>query len=287
MDCANCNEPVLDGAQCTVCKSYYDFKCAGITKTAYKALGTGRSKSSWKCSPCCTKKDSVTDSLISKLDSLGNQLDTIQSDIKGIKCSCEVTNTKLESLGARLDGVDLRVTGLEGTTSSLVSQVDSILEQAISRDQWTRLSNVEIKGVPVKPNENLFDIVAKIGDVIGYAVPKCSLSYVSRIPTRNNKEKSVIATFVNRYAKEDFVAAARLKKVLTAQDIGFSSRDSRVYVNDHLCPEYKKLLNDTKALAKERGFQYVWVKFAKIHVRRNDKSNTIVINSSVDLNKLR
>ncbi|CAG4932255.1 unnamed protein product [Parnassius apollo] len=54
--------------------------------------------------------------------------------------------------------------------------------------------------------------------------------------THFGKDKSIIVNFINRYIKEEFVAAARSKKFMTAKDIGFVGNEQRLYVNDHLTP---------------------------------------------------
>lgn len=93
-------------------------------------------------------------------------------------------------------------------------------------------------------------------------------------------------SFTNRYVKEEFVAAARAYKTLSASEIGFQDSQQRVFVNDHLTAESKNLLTKTKAIAKAKDFSYVWVKFGKIHVRKNDTSSIIIITKDSDLNKV-
>lgn len=195
----------------------------------------------------------------------------------------------MEEFSARVEGVESRVTCLEASLTDLVhmrSQIDACHRNDMIRDQLSRLNNVEIKGVPLKKTENLFDVVEKIGSCINYKVAKPQINYVSRIPTFSGQEKSIVVSFINRYVKEDFVAAARLLKSLSAADIGFAANGQRIYVNDHLSPDYKKLLTQVKQIAKDKEYQFTWVKFSKIHVRKTDTSHVITIRSESDLNKL-
>lgn len=312
MNCATCSELFNDGVQCGSCKKHFDFGCANITETGYRRLGPER-RATWKCPACRLLSPSTSsapgtqspepslEAVMAKLNSMSLLLESLPGlieDVKGIKAdvaklqvSSKGTSKRLQEFDHSLTEMNTRVTSLEAVSCDLVavkSQLISSQRSEITRDQWSRLNNVEIKGVPMKKNENLYELVDKIGTCINYKVAKNQINYVSRIPSHNkSNEKSIVVSFLNRYVKEDFVASARLIKSLSPVDLGFAGApNQRIFVNDHLSPEYKKLLTQTKQIAKEKGYQYTWVKFSKIHVRKNDTSHVIVINYEKDLNKL-
>ncbi|KAL4720002.1 hypothetical protein ACJJTC_002382 [Scirpophaga incertulas] len=153
-------------------------------------------------------------------------------------------------------------------------------------EQWARLNNVEIKGVPSKKNENLFSILERMTKATDFAFSKLQVNYIARVPTHNSKNKHIVVSFINRYVKEEFVSAARSKKYITLADLDLGDSSTRVFVNDHLTAENKKLLNTVKSVAKEKNFAYVWVKYSKIHVRKNDTSPVMVIAKESDLNRI-
>ncbi|CAG9138648.1 unnamed protein product [Plutella xylostella] len=167
----------------------------------------------------------------------------------------------LDDFVNKLKLIDGRVKDLEATKVELATtkeQLLSIQRSLLAKDQWSRANNVEIKGVPMKKTENLFKLVEAISTHVNYDFPKSQINYVSRLPTYNSKEKSILISFVNRYVKEDFVAAARGMKSIQASDIGFNDSNNRIFVNDHLSSEQKKLLNETKTAAKIKQYLYVW-----------------------------
>ena len=141
--------------------------------------------------------------------------------------------------------------------------------------------------MPYKKMENLFSIAENIGKAVKFNISKSQINYIARIPTHATKEKSIIIGFNNRYEKEDFVAASRAFKNFYTNDLpGFDDTHTRVFINDHLSPHTKQLLTKTKLVAKERNCQFVWVKYCKIHVRKNENSSVLIINKESDLNKL-
>lgn len=132
----------------------------------------------------------------------------------------------------------------------------------------------------------MFTIVENICKAVDYSFPRTSINYISRVPVQNSKEKLIIVGFVNRYIKEDFVASARKIKKLKANQIGFENSTQSVFVNDHLTPDLKKMLTKTKSTLTARGYSYVWVKYGKIHVRKDENAKVFVVHRETDLNKL-
>ncbi|CAG9133616.1 unnamed protein product [Plutella xylostella] len=309
MLCRDCNQTSGDGATCTSCKKDLCFSCANLTERGYRNLGTER-RAAWKCPKCrisspkvqssaLHKKESSIEDVLGVLDTMAKKLDVLpqlMSDVNDMKTkmddvvkSCEFACHKVDEFEAKLSGVCDQLASLEAakaTITALQSAVDSLQHEHNEKDQWSRLNNVEIKGVPMKNNENLFKIVESLSGHVGFPIEKSQINFVTRVPVYNSKEKSILIGFVNRYAKEDFVAAGRAKKDLKACDIGYSNCEHRVYFNDHLSPGNKRLLSRVKEFAREKNFRYVWVKHAKIHVRKNDGSPAIVVKSVEGLNKL-
>lgn len=152
-------------------------------------------------------------------------------------------------------------------------------------EQRSRLNNIEIKGVPLHSSENLFSILDKIGNIIQCQIPKEQISYIARVPMRSDsRNKTIICSVVNSYLKQDFIAAAKKHKNITVNELGLHG-DSKIFINDHLTTSNKLLLNKTKSLARERGFEFVWVQACKIFVRKSQTSPKYQIRTEEDLKK--
>lgn len=313
MKCASCDIDFNDGVQCTSCLRHLDFGCASITEAGWRKLGNDR-RAVWRCPKCRISSPSLTpspspapapegtvslDTVLSEireikaqlagLPSLTRDVKCIKEELKELRTSNEFESKRLDDFSVKIAGIESRVVGLEQlqeSVCSLQSDVDFIKSELSASDQRTRLNNVEIKGIPIKKDENLFTVLDKISQKVNFTFPKTQINYISRIPLFNTKDKAIVVSFLNRYVKEDFVAAARSVKTLSTLELGFEGQSNRVYVNDHLNADSKKLLNKTRALAKDREFKYVWVKHGKIHVRKQEGSAVLVISNEKDLNKL-
>lgn len=305
--CALCSISFSDGVQCAKCRKYLDFGCAGISENGWRRLGSDR-RSAWKCpscrisspapSPVKTPEPASIETILYEirdikvqlagLPSLFESIKTITAELNDLRASHDFNCSQLDDFSSKLTRLETRVVTLENlqdSVRSLQSDVEIIKSELSATDQRSRLNNIEVKGIPLKKNENLFSIVDKISDKINYSLHRSQVNYISRVPTYNAKDKSIIIGFLNRYVKEDFVAAARLCKNLSTHDLGIDGPSIRIFINDHLNADSKKLLNRTRLLAKEKDIRYVWVKHGKIHVRKQDGSPVFIINKEKDLNK--
>ncbi|XP_049886801.1 uncharacterized protein LOC126381350 [Pectinophora gossypiella] len=243
-------------------------------------------------SPTPTQRTPVTlEQVMAELNSIKKTLAPLLNVMEGIqeikneiletKTSVSEVSSKLQSLKERL----LVVERARDDATKLEDRISRIEADVNERNQWTRLNNIEIKGVPIKERENLLEIVSKLGAKIMYPVAKQNINFVTRVLSQNNKSKPIIVSFVNRYFKEDFVAAARQFKKLYPCDIGLQGL-SQIFVNDHLTVQNKMLLTDAKKIAKEHNYEYVWVKNSKIFARKNSSSKVIAIKGLKDLDKI-
>ncbi|CAG9136039.1 unnamed protein product [Plutella xylostella] len=302
--CGSCEEEVTDAILCAVCDKYYDFGCAGITESKYRRLGE-RKKREWSCHTCnfnsptddvpppstsTTSTPPTLEMVMQRLDSLSLQLAPLKS-LEVIKSDISKLKTSTNNIAKRIDTLEARVTKVEDTQPETGLLKDKILqlESALElKDQWLRSNNCEIKGIPQKHGENLYDLLSKVGESISYPVTKEKINFIARVPIRDGGKsttKPIIVSFTNRYDKENFVAAGRAKKDLNLSNIGLQGT-SRIFINDHLTAQQKHLLGSAKSLAKEKDFQYIWVNHGKILARRNATSPVVQIKTHNDLAKI-
>ncbi|KAJ8723721.1 hypothetical protein PYW07_007701 [Mythimna separata] len=308
--CGACEDPLSDGAHCTVCNRELHFHCAGITETGYRKLGDR--KHTWRCSKCkisasnqppvSPRPESESAILLeiralaeklAPLDFLKEEITVLRAEFTDLRLSLSETNKELKDFNAKIRDMEARLKHVEKVQEQvdiLQTRLDKLEDENNTKEQWTRMNNIEIKGIPQSNHENLFDIVGKIGTKIAYPVSKAQINFINRVPTREkDRAKPIIVSFCNRYVKEDFIAAARLLSKaapLTTGQIGLAG-NQRIYVNDHLTLQNKALLSKTKKAAAETDFRYVWVKHSKVHARKDDTSPAIVLKSEKDLIKIK
>lgn len=215
--------------------------------------------------------------LLSKLPKFVNAAKSNKNDILELKLACEFNSAKRDEFESRIVSVQSKVSSISQSQNNIsFEEIASPKKDNAHREQRSRLNNVEVKSVPMRNSKYLFSVTENISIAIGYSFPQTQINYIARLPTHNSKSKSI--SFINRYIKEECVAEARAKKRLLAHDIAFAGYDNQVYINDHQISETKKLLTRVNELAKTKNYRYVWVKYCKIHIRKNDTSPTHMYN---------
>ncbi|KAI5634615.1 hypothetical protein NE865_12678 [Phthorimaea operculella] len=311
--CSSCGNEVNDFIQCGECNNYLDFDCAGITEVGWRRLGARQA--AWCCPTCkigapnsnlnpdknegnsakstpSSPQPVTLEQVMQELTTIKNTLATLpalQAGIQAVRDDIGKINTSVSELSKKVKILEDKVKVAEGTQEAVLkleARVVQLEEDLNEKNQWARLNNVEIKGVPLKDRENLFDIVSKIGSKVMFPISKQSINFLARIPSKDDKSKPIIVSFVNRYAKEDFVAAARSTRKIYPADIGLEG-NNQIFVNDHLTIRNKLLLNEAKKLKLQYNYQYAWVKNSKIFVRKDDHSKIIAIKNAEDLTKIR
>ncbi|CAG9782433.1 unnamed protein product [Diatraea saccharalis] len=289
MKCAVCDSVFDDGVQCGVCKKYLDFGCANISEAGYKKLGADR-RAAWKCpqckqsrlSPAPSNDSSILENILRELRDVKNQLaklstlvdevKCIKQELSGLKESCEFNGDQLDKQAVRISNLEQKIPDMQKVESSIeatTTDINALKKGLALRDQWTRLNNIEVKGVPVKTNENLYSIVESLTKVVGYSFPKSQINYIARVPIQNSKEKYIVINFVNRYIKEEFIAAARAMKHITSADIGFAGNSQRTTKLNH------KFLNSSSLgnLKRQMGMRFEDRQPPTQHFSHHDNGN--------------
>lgn len=152
-------------------------------------------------------------------------------------------------------------------------------------EQYSRLNNVEIKGLPATVRERAHDMAIKIAEAIEVPLDLAEIDIAHSVPTKKENEVNIIVRFMSRSKRNVFLAAAKKLKLSTSK-IGFEGPDQRVYVNEHLTPENKRLLGATISRKKQVSWKHVWTRNGAVFARKTDDSNVLRIYSLIDLSKM-
>lgn len=206
---------------------------------------------------------------VQSLEFYGNKIDDFQS--------------KLNSFGDALKTIDklsAEVRALKDENKLLKTELDSL-------QQYTRVNDVIISGVPEKNGENIVSVVQTIGEKLNFPTNESHIDACHRIKT-NNVEKSIkiILKLTTRQFKNDLLAAARSRRGLKAEDFGYSGNKTGIYLNDHLTSTNNKIFYMARQFCKENNYKYCWTKDCKIFVRQNDSSRIYRVTSEAGISSL-
>lgn len=232
----------------------------------------------------CDKPPSTIKELLKYVTDLNAGLRKDIDDVKEGMTYMNETFEELRTTKVELDALKKEHAALKLEKEQLAKSLVTTQKELTELKQYTRLSNLEIKGIPQNQNESLMEVVQRIGDKVGMCVEPKDIDVVDRVPTKDRTKTNIIVRFSSRAVRDKVLQAAK-KKRLSASDIGFSDTNA-VYINEHLCPEYKALLGMAIARKKEKNWRFVWVSQSKILARKAENSNVIHIASRDDLDKI-
>lgn len=224
-------------------------------------------------------------------DMINKQL-LITSELSDIKTSLEFTmnkQTELENKVKKIDDNSRISQTMETELAELRLNIQELKHEIQQHDQWERVLNLEINGVPETKNEDLLDITIKIAKYAEVDLQPEDIAHTTRIKPRQNNSghpKSIIVKLKNRLHKDNILANIRKKRGLSTLDISMVGESRRIFVNEHLTVANKILHKKCREIAKSKSYQYVWIKNCKLFVKKNENSPVIYIKNELDLCKI-
>lgn len=216
----------------------------------------------------------------------------IRKDIRDIKNSLSFINESYEQMKTSVNRVELEngelrtsVEKLEKERDALRAEVKQHEVRLLQNEQHMRCYNVEVKGVPMKQDEDVMEITNKIANTIEMPLDNGDIEACHRVRTTGNTDApNIVIQFARRSVRDSFLEKAR-KQRITSDDIELEPKNP-IFINEHLSPSMKKLFGAANAKKKECQWKYAWTRNGKIFVRKTDTSAVISITHLDDLNKV-
>lgn len=218
--------------------------------------------------------------------------------MKYIETTVKYISDQYDDLLKSLAEYSRDIISLKEENKSLRSELDSyarrtrrLEEENARQQQWHRLQNIEIVGVPDTSHEDTVGVVIKIAEKIGVSLDVGEVEFAHRVrprKTSGSTTAAIVARLRHRHVKDSIIAASRKHRSFKPSDIGLSgkSTNGNIFINEHLTKSNKQLLKECKLKARELEFKYVWTKNCRIYVRRNDTSPPIPIIINSDIAKM-
>lgn len=153
-------------------------------------------------------------------------------------------------------------------------------------EKCSRSCNVEIQSVPEGKQENLLNVMKKLCYEIGANLVEkdiCSVRRVAKMNPSAKRPRNILVTLASERQRDDIITAFKRYNKLHSPDflnsmhLDITGEKHKIYVVEHLPPETKELYAVTRRTAKERSYKYVWVKYGRIYVRKDDDCTPIHI----------
>ncbi|CAB3241318.1 unnamed protein product [Arctia plantaginis] len=218
---------------------------------------------------------------------LSQELNIMREDIESLKNSMTFISNQYDDILNDKNESKQMIKALQDENTNLTHTVKDMSARINILEQHARANNLEIQCVPQKSNENLFNVVSKLGETVGCDIKEESITNCTRVMKQNNannRPKSIIVQFSTPRLRDTFLAASitfnkskPIKEKLNTSHLSLDGDKTPIYISEHLSPNNRALHAATRLKAKERGYKYVWIRNGRIYVKKNESSENRII----------
>ena len=217
--------------------------------------------------------------------------DTLKSLTKEklIKLLQEKNNESLEALSKDMKEILGKFTKMEAEISS-VRQENATLKckmvelerQAASNSQYSRRESFELCGLPSSVTSDALETkVCQILSTIDVTIASDEIEAIHRLHDNN---KVIVKLSKRKKWYEIFQNKNKLKNLDTST-LGFK-RGTKIFINESLCPLYKKLWSISKRLFTEKEISSFYTLNGTVRIKIREGSVPIIITHMKDLEDL-
>lgn len=243
------------------------------------------------------------------LATLAGEMRSLRSMVDGFKSHFEkVISDSVAKLDERFGEMLARLSANEEKTAHIISENQSLkmqiaeLENRLqSQSQSSHRNEVEIIGLHETPSENLSHLVLVAAKKVGVDLKYEDIDWIERAGPRRNKNteaaessthnsksnlpRPIVVRFTRRTARDQFLKSAKSRKSFMAGDLDdtIPNPTAKIYFNERLIREKRKLFRETRARAKAAGYKYCWTRNGLIYIRRKDDSPAVQIHNIDEL----
>ena len=199
--------------------------------------------------------------------------------------SATVANNEKEMADVKAKNVqlqeELETLKREGTVGGGNAEIKDLTNRIDKIDQYLRISNVEIVGLPNPINtddhketeENLvLNAINSLQDLPNpVRAEDIDISHPLKSKRRDGKNVYVVK-FISRKTKANILTA---KRTLNNRDFKFRGND--VFFNEHLSPTNRSLFATANDKKRALGYKHLWTRGGTILMRKDDESEVFTI----------
>lgn len=209
-----------------------------------------------------------------------------RSKIQELTESVNYMTSKYDQLKKALDTEIKKVGDLEHENKVLQCQVSDLNNKLNQFEQLSRDCNLEIQCVPERKSENLKTILHELTSKIDCKLSEHELvnfHRVAKINQQSTRPRSIVVRLSSPLVRDRVIAAIKsfnkshINDKLNTSHLGLDGEKKPIYVCEHLSPSNKQLHAEVRKLAKEKNYQFVWVRNGRIFIRKDVNSKSFVV----------
>ncbi|KAM7281299.1 uncharacterized protein ISCGN_006357 [Ixodes scapularis] len=281
--------------RCRVCRQRHsgnESRSEASSSQCASPAGTEHLRSLEAKLECLTLLKANVDTLLD-LPTQMNQLLTLKPVVESLKSAVTEVQKAVDFLSARYDSLlstattnSAAITELREETTLLRSVVteqsqtiEHLKEELNDSDLYSRLSNLEIHGLPHAPSENLVSVVGELAGKLGLEnfQPRDILA-AHRLPSRRDGPPVILVKLASVSLREQWLATRGKLRTLAAE-----GSLPKLFLNGNLTRKNRELFWMVREKARSKQYQFTWVKNGKLFAKKSGTSSLVRIHWLADL----
>lgn len=259
--CDICNKSVLDDHQallCDKCNIWKHRECLTMSQKTYQKLS--KSKEEWLCSSCISAKDA-------------------SNHPQGKNYTLADVMAKLEEMDMKYKSLFTKYNEQIKVNEKLQEEISQIKRQLNKNEQKDLKNNLLVQGVPYKENENVPEIINKIGTYLG--VKNDNKFTAFRLGKDNSKANVIKVIFEDETTKTKFLKSKK-KFEIKSTDLGHT-KESKIFLNHELTNTNFDLFMAARTFKKDHNYKFLWIGNGNIFLRKDEHSKILLLEEKSQL----
>lgn len=287
---------------CVDCNGKFHASCVNITQQEIEFLS--QENKFWRCAECQTVRRksmalqsaadggsvSIADvvAILNEMrednkkmeKSLGNSIEASHEKIDEVMQKMIEQDKLLQDCYKKMENYETEIVDLKRRNVELESRLTDA-------EQYSRINNVEIHGIPQTGNENVSEIVQNVGKALDVPISEVDIDVCHRLgKTTDRRSPAIIVRFVRRVVKDELLRRRKIKRDFSTRHLNLPS-DVPIYINEALCPARRRVFAAAREAKKTLGYKYLWIKGGKILIRKSDGTSVTELKTVNDVNNLK
>lgn len=210
-----------------------------------------------------------------------NIMDFLKAQFKEVKEGIAENNDQLKLIKSEFEG---RFSEMEEKNDQMSNDIMTLSVKCNQLEQSLKNYSLEIVGVPEVKDEDLIDVISKLGDTLKIKVIENDIDNIFRVRTakKNNASDKIVVTFVRLLKKQEFIDKRKIKKSIYARELGYNSA-SQIYMAESLTKDNNYLSFLARDMVRKKMLFRQWHAGGKIYVKSSEQSKPKKITTASEL----
>ncbi|XP_020905418.1 uncharacterized protein LOC110243633 [Exaiptasia diaphana] len=207
----------------------------------------------------------------------------LRNEVDDLKKSVQFHSDEVEQLRKENSDLKAQVQQLTTNQEQLMKSADDLEERHDNLEMYTRKYNLEIHGISEEDEEDLEEIVMKLGEAVGVEIEEDDIDIVHRMKVRVKRgPRPIIVRFMSHKIKSElYKAKKKLRRIAGLNDD--LKAEKAIYINENLTTAKRKLFAEVRKLAKQNKWKNCWSLDGKIYVCKEKGFRPIKISTYAEL----